>query len=78
MDHVRQIDRWLRWAAILGPFLGFMFGILSGSMIAYQAFKNQDNRIVSIEGWKEKQDAFNEKTVVAITRLKVIVKDLQP
>lgn len=77
----RSIDRWLKWAAVVGPMVsGLVFGCV-GYVGGYQAAKekleNHTIRIVQLEGWKEKQVEFNQTTVVAIERLKVLAKDLQ-
>lgn len=77
-ERPRAIDRWLKWAAVLGPITTFILGIFSGAMITYQAFKDDSMRITSLEGWKEKQDDFNRETVKAIARLKALIKDSQP
>jgi len=78
MNDQRYMDKWLKWAAILGPILGFLFGNCSGALVTYQAFKDESMRITNIEGWKEKQDDFNRETVKAISRLKALIKDSQP
>jgi hypothetical protein len=78
-DHgPRQIDKWLKYAAVFGPFLGFLFGIGSGTLIAYQAYKQDHSDIGILFNWKDKQDEFNQKTVAAIARLKALIKDTQP
>lgn len=77
-DHSRQIDKWMKYVAILGPFLGFIFGVGSGTVIAYQAYKTDSGRITLLEGFKDKQDEFNLKTVQAISRLKALIKDTEP
>ncbi len=74
----RSIDRWLKWAAIIGPVTGFIFGNCSGAVIAYQAFKNDSERIFHLENWKEKQDDFDRTVVSSISRLKALVRDNQP
>lgn len=73
----RAIDRWLKYAAIIGPFLGFTFGICTGAWGTYQAFKDEDRRVVLIESWKDKQDDFNRNTVDAIARLQEVVKRIK-
>lgn len=78
-DHgERYMDKWLKWAAILGPFLGFIFGIASGTVIAYQAYKQDHADIGMLFSWKEKQDDFNQRTVTALARIKALIKDSQP
>lgn len=78
-DHTeRYMDKWLKYAAIIGPFLGFIFGIGSGTIIAYQAYKQDHTDITLLFNWKEKQEDFNQKTVTAISRIKALIKDSQP
>jgi hypothetical protein len=74
----RYMDSWLKWVAILGPFLGFLFGVGSGTMIAYQAYQRDHSDIGILFNWKDKQDTFNQQTVAAIARLKALIRDSQP
>lgn len=78
MSDQRYMDQWLKWVAVIGPIISFVMGNCTGAVITYNSMKDQQIRISNLEQWKAVQDAFNEKTVVAIARLKVIVKDLQP
>lgn len=77
-EHTRQIDRWLKWVAVLGPVVGWLLGVPTGVVVAYQAFKQDHNDIVQLQSWKDKQEEFNLETVKAITRLKALIKDIQP
>lgn len=74
--HSRQMDKWLKWVAIVGPFFGFLFGIASGTVIVYQAYKQDHSDISLLFSFKDKQDDFNQKTVAAIARLKALMKDV--
>lgn len=76
MEHTRSIDKWLKWVALLGPFMGFLLGVGSGTIAAYQAFKSDANRISQLENWKERQVEFNQETVKAISRMKALIKDI--
>ena len=76
-DHVRDIDRWLKWVAIIGPVFGFVFGMCAGTVTAYQAFKHDSDRIELIEGWKNKQEDFNKETIRAVSALQEIVKRIR-
>lgn len=81
-DHARIMDKWLKYVAILGPMVsGVVFGS-AGYVVGYQHAReelaSQGARIQLIEGWKTQQDAFNLKTVTAITRIKALIKDSQP
>ena len=74
MDHTRAIDRWLKWAAVMGPVFGFLFGICAGGIMAYQAFKDDNHRILLIEGWREKQEDFNKVIISQIATLQALKK----
>lgn len=76
-DHDRATDRWLKWVAVIGPIIGVLFGVCSGAVVTYQAFKNDGNRISLIEGWKEKQEDFNKVTISAIATLQEVVKHIK-
>lgn len=82
IDHLRSIDRWMKYVAIFGPMVsGIVFGgagYVVGYTQAKQEIRETAQRVGSLEGWKIKQDEFNLVTVRAITRLKAIVKDTQP
>ena len=69
MDHERATDRWLKWMAVLGPILGVMFGLCSGSVVTYQAFRNQGDKITLLESWKEKQEEFNKVVIGQIATI---------
>lgn len=73
----RSIDTWLKWAAVAGPIIGFLFGGVSGAAVAYQAFKDDTRRIGTLESWKDKQDDFDQKIVGAISRLDEVVKRIK-
>ena len=73
----REIDKWLKWAAVMGPIFGFIFGLCGGAIGAYQAFKDDTHRIQLIEGWKDKQEDFNKATIEAIATLKEVVKHIK-
>lgn len=79
--HVRQIDRWLKWMAVLGPMIsGIVFGAvgyIGGYQRSVEEIKTHGSRLVLLESWKDRQDAFNLETVKAITRLKALMKEPQ-
>lgn len=84
-DHERQIDKWLKYTAVIGPLTTFILGIGTGTWGTYKALQSDGYRIEQItekigrlEGWKEHQDDFNQKTVAAIARLQALMKDSQP
>lgn len=68
------MDSWLKWMAILGPIFGLVFGVCSGAVITYQAFKADGSRITLIEGWREKQEEFNKVIIGQIATLNEISK----
>ena len=79
-EHTRQIDKWLKWMAVLGPLVsGMTFGA-AGYVSGYNQCRTQilanGHRLDLMEGWKDRQEAFNQQTVAAIARLKALMKDI--
>lgn len=79
---MRSIDRWLKWAAVVGPMVsGLIFGgigYVAGYKQARDAIIQNTQEIVLLKSWKEKQVEFNQQTVISITRLKTLIKDTMP
>ena len=77
----RGIQRWMKWGVvILPPFAlisGFIMGRMDGYRIAYDKMVNNGNRISLLEGWKDRQEAFNQQTVEAISMLKTITRNMK-
>lgn len=78
-EHNRAIDKWLKYVAIFGPMVsGIVFGA-AGYVGGYQHAKEEvvsiGNRTTLLEGWKERQEAFNQQTVASIARLKALMKE---
>lgn len=71
--HIRQIDRWLKWVAILGPMVsGVVFGsagFVGGYSRAKEELVTLGHRTTLLEGWKEKQEDFNKVVIQQIATL---------
>lgn len=72
-DHVRNMDKWLKWMAFIGPFVAYVLGLGSGALAAYQTVKGDHAQVVLLSNWKEKQTEFNQTTVAAIARLNAMI-----
>lgn len=77
-SHERSLDRWLKYAVIIGPLITYVLGIGTGVWGAYQAYKDDSHRITLVEGWKEKQEDFNKETIRAISTLQEVVRHIKP
>lgn len=73
-DHERSTDRWLKWAVVVAPLITYILGLASGTVMAYQAFKNDSTRITLVEGWKDKQEDFNKVVIAQIATLNQVLK----
>jgi hypothetical protein len=67
--HARSFDRWLGWAAILGPILGYILGICTGAVAYGWAYRDHEHRIAKLEAKAEIYDA-----MVTTLKVKGIVK----
>ena len=73
-DHTeRYMDKWLKYAAIIGPFLGFIFGIGSGTIIAYQAYKQDHTDITLLFNWNQSAHQRFSAVTWMITQCAVIL-----
>lgn len=80
----RWSDRWITYAAIIGPFIAFMIGkaMNFGGFVENikQDHKNLENvttTIKNLESFKETQEQYNQKTTDAIDRMNEILHDLR-
>lgn len=77
-EHVRSMDKWLKWAVILAPMVsGVVFGTagyIGGYLNARADIQVTANRVALVEGWKDKQEEFNKTIIRQIATLNAIVK----
>lgn len=84
-DYNRSMDQWLKYAVIIAPIVTYVLGVGSGAIWLYKVLGSDGIQISLIrddvsqlQGWKGKQEDFNQKTVSAISRLQALIKDTKP
>ena len=66
----RDIDLWLKWAAVLGPLAGVLVG-------AFLRFQSDHDKVGELWGFKAKQETFDVSVVESIARLQEITKRIK-